>query len=307
MTGNNSATPNPSLQDWYETVKVNYGYNFADRTGHYSPLPRTWAHMDRILDWWQARGVDGFRCDFAHYVPAEAWAYLLGKARERDAGAYFFAEAYPYANSGDPITDMQQLVDAGFDAVYHDDSYHRLKRIYQGAGSQDDYGNAMSSPSSARRGRFVQYLENHDERRIASPIVTGCWPGDSGFGAAEAGYLLAPLQYLYGSGPVLLLNGQEVGEPAAGAPGYSGDDGRTTLFDYYCMPEFAKWVHGHAYDGGGLDAGQRNLRRFYGSLLALCQDPSVRADCVLGFEVLQPPRSICRLPLGRIFVRPLRG
>ena len=184
---------------------------------------------------------------------------------------------------------MRQLIDAGFDAVYHDDSYDRLKLIYQGRDGQDHYDRSMVFLPQTARIHAVEYLENHDERRVASPIVPGGGQDDSGFESAEAGYQLAPLQYLYGPGPVLLLNGQEVGEPGAGSEGYGGNEGRTTLFDYWCMPEFAKWVNGHAYDGGGLSPTQRDLRRFYADLLALCQDPSVRADGYWGLRYFNRP------------------
>ena len=261
-------------QLWYETIKLNYGYNFADGTTHYEPRPSTWDKVDAVLAFWQSQGVDGFRCDFAHYVPAEAWAYVIGQARRRDADAFFMAEAYPFSGSRDPVQSEEQLFGAGFDAVYHYRSYNALKRLYQGA-ELDEYEREMGSLSDAQRPRFVEYLENHDERRIPSPIVTGAGTGDSGFGSASASYQLAPLQLLYSQGPVLLLNGQEVGEPGAGASGFAGDNGRTTFFDYWRMPRFAEWVNGHAYDGGGLDAAGQALRRFYADLLALCQDPSI--------------------------------
>jgi len=283
-TGNNVTSASPSVFDWYETVKLNYGYNFVDRTAHYQPRPRTWELMDQVLAFWQGRGIAGFRCDFAHYVPGEAWTYMISQARVRDPEAYFFAEAYPFPGSGDPITDRQQLIDAGFDAVYLDRSYDLLKEIYRGNASHDNYDRAMSLLSAGSRNQSVQYLENHDERRVASPIVAAGGPGSSGFGSAEAGYQLGPLQYLYGAGPVVMLNGQEVGEPGAGVEGYGGNDGRTTLFDYWAMPEFVKWVNGHRYDSGGLSASQRHLRNFYADLFALCQDPSVRGDGYWGLK-----------------------
>lgn len=164
---------------------------------------------------------------------------------------------------------MQQLVKAGFDDVYHDGSYDRLKMIYQSAGDQDHYDPEMVGLPGASRDSTVEYLENHDERRGASPVVGG-GPDNSGFGSAEAGYQLAHLQFLYSRGPVLLLNRQEVGEPGASREGYGGYEGRTTLFDYWCMPEFAKWVNGHAYDGGGVAPSQKDLRRYYATLHALC-------------------------------------
>ena len=295
-TGNNVTVPTPVADDWYETVKLNYGYDFANRTGHYSPQPRTWNAVDQILADWQGRGVDGFRCDFAHYIPQEAWTFLIGRARLRDPSAYFFAEAYPYPTSGDPITEMGQLINAGFDAVYNDESYDRLKMIYQGKYGQDHYDQSITNISESDRPHIVQYLENHDERRIASQIVTDGSPDASGFGSADAGYQLGPLQYLCSQGPVLVLNGQEVGEPADGAEGYGTDDGRTTLFDYWCMPEFAKWVNGHLYDGGGLSTHQKALRHFYSDLLGLCQDPSVRADGYWGLKYFNRPERFADCP-----------
>ncbi|MBV9999592.1 MAG: alpha-amylase [Verrucomicrobia bacterium] len=294
-TGNNVTSPSPGAGDWYETVKLNYGYNFADRTGRYDPRPRTWDAIDHILAYWQAKGVDGFRCDFAHYVPAEAWTYLISRARERDPGAFFLAEAYPYAGSGDPVTNLQQLIDAGFDAVYHYTAYNLLKQIYQGQASPDDYDRELAFPPVARE-HLVRYLENHDERRVASPIVPNRGPGDSGFGSPEAGYQLAPLQFLSGPGPVLLLNGQETGEPGAGTEGFNLEDGRTTFFDYWAMPEFVKWVNDGRYDGGALSAGQQALRNFYAGLLGLCQDPSVNGDGYWGLKYFNRPERFADCP-----------
>ena len=96
-SGDNCTSASPSRDNWYETVKLNYGYNFVDGSGHFSPVPRTWRFMNEVLAFWQARGVDGFRCDMAHLVPREAWEYLLGEARRRDRACYFLAEAYPAA------------------------------------------------------------------------------------------------------------------------------------------------------------------------------------------------------------------
>jgi glycosidase len=283
-TGNNCARPEPGVDDWYETVKLNYGFNFLDGTRDFNPRPRTWDLVDRILAYWQGKGVDGFRCDMAHFVPPEAWQYLIPAARGRDPGCFFLAEAYPTGDRSIPMWDPGDLLAAGFDAVYFSDAYNTLKRVYQGRASLDDYDRTITSLGGAQRAGRLGYLENHDERRIASAVEPGRSEGDSGFGSAEAGYQLGPLQFLFGKGPVLFYNGQEVGEPGAGAEGFSSGDGRTTTFDYWCMPEFAKWVKGHAYDGGGLSESARALRRFYADLLALCQDPSVRGGGYWGLK-----------------------
>lgn len=281
-TGNNVISANPSATDWYETIKLNYGFNFVSCTGSYDPHPRLWSSIDAILAFWQGKGVDGFRCDFAHYVPAEAWTYLINVARQRRR-AYFFAEAYPWVGSGDPVQQLQELIDAGFDAAYHYQSYNALKDVYR-FGLLDQYDHEMASQPDSIRKHFVHYLENHDERRIASPIVTSGSTGESGFGSAEASYQLAPLQFLYSSGPVLLFNGQEAGEPGEGVEGFGGEDGRTTIYDYWTMPKFAGWVSDHRYDGAGLQPPQLALRNFYSGLCKLCQDPAVSGDAFWGLR-----------------------
>ena len=291
VTGNNIPFTFLSTDPWYETIKLNYGYDFLKQTAHYDPRPRTWDLADTILAYWQSFGVDGFRCDFAHYVPGEAWKFLVDRARQRDANVYFMAEAYPWQGSGDPVTHRYQLTDAGFDGVYDNLSYDRLKNIYTGRGGQDDYDGHVTHLTPAARQGSVQYLENHDERRIASPVVHDHGPNASGFGTADAGYLLAPLQYLSGPGAVLVLNGQEIGEPGDDAEGFAVRDGRTTLFDYWAMPEFVKWVNGHAYDGGGLADWQKRLRQYYAGVLTLCQDPAVCGDGFWGLKYVNRPET----------------
>jgi glycosidase len=273
----------PGENTWYETIKLNYGYDFTEQRGHYEPMPRTWAKVDAILAFWQQKGIDGFRCDFAHYVPKEAWAYLIARARERDANVFFMAESYPYRGSRDPVHEQRELIDSGFDAVYHWQAYNALKGVYQGRGL-DAYAEVMAALDDRARPHYLAYLENHDERRIPSPIAPEASAGDSGFGSSAAGYQLAPLALLYSQGPVMLLNGQEVGEPGEGATGFKGDNGRTTIFDYWRMPTFARWVNQHRYDGGQLEPSERALRRFYGALLQLCQHPSIQGS---GYSALR--------------------
>jgi hypothetical protein len=90
------------------------------------------------------------------------------------------------------------------------------------------------------------------------------------------GRAVSAILYGLGRGPILLYSGQEVGEPARGAEGFGGDDSRTTIFDYWSMPEFTKWVNGHHYDGGKLSAEQADLRAFYGRLVRLVGEPAFR-------------------------------
>lgn len=289
VTGNNIASASPSASDWYETIKLNWGRNFVDGARDFDPVPATWRRFDEIIAYWQAEGVDGFRCDFAHFVPNEAWSYLIAEARRRDPEVFFFAEAYE---------DLGGLLGAGFDSVYHDAAYDTLKGLYLGRTSHEDLSALYNGLSEADRGRYLHYLENHDERRIASPIVTSGGTDDSGFGGFRAGYQLAPIQYLYGSGPVLFYNGQEVGEEAAGIEGFGGDDGRTSIFDYWSMPRMIGWVNGGAYDGGGLAPERAALRAYYADLLALAQDESVRGAGYWGLEYYNDPGRFSDCPEG---------
>lgn len=278
VTGNNVTSHAPGLGDWYETVKLNYGHDFSQgRHGPREfptaehpdkPIPDTWHKMDAVLAHWQGFGVDGFRCDMAHMVPMEFWRWAIAQARTRQAGTSFFGEAY----DDDPakLTDgnvFTALVEAGFDAVYDHHSYKILKEIYGGPKWANDLDGVLETVAPLHAS--VRYAENHDEVRIASPHHWG------GLGPA-VGRPVSALLLGIGRGPVLIYNGQEVGEPAQGAEGFGGDDARTSIFDYWSMPELTKWVNGHRYDGGRLSAEQRELRAYYSRLLALLDEPAFR-------------------------------
>ena len=278
VTGNNVASWSPGAHDWYETVKLNYGYDFTTKKRAYphaekpaAPVPDTWLKMDAVLAHWQRLGVDGFRCDMAHIVPPEFWAWAIARARARQPGVFFLGEAY----DNDPMkvgtgNVMHDLLSAGFNAVYDDPTYKTLKNIHDGVKWANDLDGVLAA---ADREYFfhnaLRYAENHDEVRLAG---AGQWGGIG----AEVGRPVSAILYGVGRGPVLLHSGQEVGEPAAGAEGHGGDDARTTIFDYWSMPELVKWVNGHAYDGAQLSAPQRELRAFYSRLLHLTGEPAFR-------------------------------
>ena len=275
VTGNNAATWAPGPGDWYETVKLNFGFDFTTGAREYPTaeqasklVPDTWLKMDRVLAHWQALGVDGFRCDMAHMVPPEFWAWAIRRARERKADALFIGEAY----DNDPMkvtkgNVMTALLGAGFDAVYDDPSYKALKAICDGPKWANDLDGVLGDDRLFQRA--LRYAENHDEVRLAG---AGQWGGVG----MEVGRAVSGILYGLSRGPVLMYSGQEVGEPARGAEGFGGDDARTTIFDYWSMPELAKWVNGHGYDGGRLAPEQKTLREFYARLLALVGEPAFR-------------------------------
>jgi glycosidase len=290
VTGNNVVSWTPHLNDWYETVKLNYGFNFTDPSksvreypNAWAPekaIPDTWQKMDQIIEHWQSMGVDGFRCDMSHMVPPEFWSWAIAQARARQPDVFFMGEAYDDDPSKVPGSDpviaglnsgkgnvLFDLLNAGFDAVYDAPVYRALKRIYDGSGWANDLDREIADGFICHNS--VRYAENHDEVRLASRSEWG------GVGM-EVGRPVSAILYGMSRGVIMLYNGQEVGEPAAGAEGFGGDDARTSIFDYWSMPELVKWVNAHRYDGGRLSPEQKALRAFYSRLVNLVGEPAFR-------------------------------
>jgi glycosidase len=288
VTGNDVISWSPGADTWYETVKLNYGYDFTDpekATRHYPhgartglPVPDTWKKMDEVIAHWQEAGVDGFRADMAHMVPPEFWRWLIGRSRERNPEVLWVAEAYDDDDAKVPggyprfaeVTQgavMPELLEAGFDAVYDDPSYDALKEIYDGTGTANDLDAVRGMPFLFDNA--LRYAENHDEVRLAAPSE---WGG----AGMNVGRPVSALLFGLSRGPVMVYHGQEVGEPALGAEGFGRDDARTTIYDYWSMPEFVKWVNGGKFDGGGLSEEQLSLREFYRRLLAAVDEPAFR-------------------------------
>lgn len=285
VTGNNAMTWTPGNHDWYETVKLNYGHDFTrgrDTKHLPSPnakvkeVPKTWQTMDHVLAYWQDMGVAGFRCDMAHMIPLEFWRWAVARCRERDPDVFFFAEAYD--NDPAKLCDgniLDELLRSGFDAVYDDPMYDMLEGIYDDGKWANDL-DALTF-TKARFHRSLRYAENHDEVRIANP---GVWGGHG----MRTGRPVAAILFAMGSGPVMVYQGQEVGEPAIGAEGFCGDNARSSIFDYGSMPELCKWVNGGAYDGGGLSEEQKELREWYGRLIRVTQSPAFTRGCFYGLN-----------------------
>jgi glycosidase len=290
VTGNNVVSWRPHLNDWYETVKLNYGFDFTDPAksireypSAWAPekaIPDTWKKMDQVIAHWQSLGVDGFRCDMSHMVPPEFWSWAIAQARRRQSDVFFIGEAYDDDPSKVPGSDpfiaglnwgkgnvLFDLLNAGFDAVYDAPVYRALKRIYDGSGWANDLDREITDAFICHNS--VRYAENHDEVRLAAQSEWG------GVGR-DVGRPVSAILYGLSRGAIMLYNGQEVGEPAADAEGFGGDDARTSIFDYWSMPELVKWVNGHRYDGGRLSSEQNALRAFYGRLVNLVGEPAFR-------------------------------
>ncbi len=286
VTGNDVVSWTPSNGDWYETVKLNYGFNFLQRDAQPNyptaitpdaSMPDTWHKMDAIIAYWQELGVDGFRVDMAHMVPPEFWKWMIHRARERDHSVLFMAEAYdddPAKVPGyDPLLKPEDgvkvaLLDGGFHAVYDDPSYDTLMEIYEQGKWANDLDGVQQDLGPFFFDCAVRYSENHDEVRLAHPQT---WGGNG----MEVGPPVTALLFALSRGPVMIYHGQMAGEPALGREGFGGDDRRTTIFDYWSMPEFNKWWNGGKIDGGRLSDSQQALYEFYGSLLRAQSHPAL--------------------------------
>lgn len=264
-TGDDVFTASPSINNWFETIKLNYGVDF--RGGyhmHFDPTPPVWNKMLEILSYWADKGIDGFRCDMVEYVPSEFWAWIIPQMKQRYPGLIFIGEAYQTHQYRNYLFNGQ--FDYLYDKVGLYDAIKRLTRNEWGA-STWQINAVWNHDSKGFDERMLRFMENHDEQRIASHDFAGdAWLAVPGM------IVTATLN----TGPVMLYFGQEVGEPATQANGFSGADGRTTIFDYWGVTEHQKWVNNGVYDGGGLSDSQRNLYNFYSRLLNICtQYPAI--------------------------------
>ena len=250
-TGNDCFSAHPSINDWYETVKLNYGIDYNDWSGtpseHFSPIPSTWKKMTDILLYWAAKNVDAFRCDMAEMVPSAFWHYASGILKKAYPNIKFIGEVYNPAQ-------YRNYIASGFDYLYDKvGMYDTLRAVTTG-----------SCPSSAItsqwqcvddiRDHMLYFLENHDEQRIASD-----------FFASEGEKAISALiiSALFGNNPVMIYFGQEYGERGMDKEGFSGKDGRTTIFDYWCVDTVRRGF----YDRKALTAREKKLESQYKQIL----------------------------------------
>ncbi|MBB2144150.1 alpha-amylase [Pedobacter sp. LMG 31464] len=257
-TGNNVFSNAPKLDDWFETIKLNYGFDVQNNnTKHFVPQPPVWGKMRDILAFWASKGVDGFRCDVAEMVPVEFWHWVITDLKKKYPNLIFIGEAYDRNQYKD------FLVNGKFDFLYDKVGlYDGLKRLItdDNKATVKDISFVWQKESNGFSQHMLRFLENHDEARIASNAFAGnAWYGVPGM------VITATLS----SGPVMIYNGQEVGEPAHGIEGFGGEDGRTSIFDYWGTPQHQKWMNNGAFDGGKLNNDEKKLRLFYSKLLNL--------------------------------------
>ncbi len=229
-TGNDRFDNCPGSNDWYETVKLNYGIDYCDAGGrsyHYEPIPSTWSKMTDILLYWASKGVDGFRCDMAEMVPTAFWSYATQILKTRYPELVVIGEVY------DP-SQYRNYVKAGFDYLYDKvGMYDCLRGVMRGERPASSITHEWQQTDDIRD-HMLYFLENHDEQRIASDFFCG-----DAYKAIPA----AAMSLFFQKNPFMLYSGQEFGEKGMDKEGFSGKDGRTTIFDYW-SPE----TLGHAYE-----------------------------------------------------------
>ncbi len=255
-TGNDVFSASPSVNDWYETIKLNYGVDVQNnKKTYFDPIPNTWFKMRDILSYWAKKGVDGFRCDVVEFVPVEFWAWAIPQIKTINPQIVFIAEAY------NPDLYRTYIVDGKFDYLYDKVGlYDALRRLMSGTGTTKDITYCWQEQSKGISNHMLRFLENHDEQRLASPQFSG-----NNLTGIPAMTISATLD----RGPAMIYFGQEVGEPGKGNEGFQGEDGRTTIFDYWGVPEHQKWMNNGKFDGGQLSPAQKSLRSFYSRLLNL--------------------------------------
>ncbi len=253
-TGDDRFEPQPSADSWFETIKLNYGYLPGTKTfvGDLNSPPDTWHKMYDILSYWVGLGVDGFRCDMVELVPDQFWTWVINKLKTNKADLVWIGEVY------EPNKYELYLRQCGFDWLYDKVGMYDLNlALAKGEPRANDWDSALDQ-TKAFHGSLLRFVENHDEVRIA---------GKFGATSAQASLPALLLAGAASAGPIMIYNGQEVGEPAEGASGYSGDDGKTSIFDYGCMPAVQRWYNDGLADGGHSTVAERVLRQDYVQLL----------------------------------------
>ena len=270
-TGNGSRLAQPNVNDWYETVKVNYGvrpdgtkdfdelpegYENEDYKKHFEfwsdkDIPSSWVKFRDIALYWTEMGVDGFRYDMSEMVPVEFWSYMNSSIKMKNKEAFLLGEIYTPSVYRDYIN--KGKIDYLYDKVA---LYDTIKHVMQGHGLTDNLPQIQKDLEDIEH-NMIHFLENHDEQRIASPDFAG---------SAEKGKPAMVVSTTISSSPTLVYFGQEVGEPGNENAGF-GSPTRTSIFDYIGVPHHQRWMNNHKFDGGQSTSEEKDLRDFYQRLL----------------------------------------
>ncbi|CAM2761583.1 Glycosidase [Flavobacterium succinicans] len=287
-TGNGSRLAKPDKNDWYETIKVNYGirpdgskdfptlpegFDKKDYKEHFAfwadkNVPSSWVKFKDIALYWIAKGVDGFRYDMAEMVPYEFWSYMNSAIKMAKPTSFLMAEVY------NPKEYRNYLHLGKMDYLYDKvETYDKLKDIIQGRSWPDELSSIQYNMVDIEH-HMLKFLDNHDEQRLSSPEFAR---------TAERGKPLMVVSTTLSSAPTMIYFGQEVGEPGKEDAGF-GTHSRTSIFDYIGVPHHQRWINNGKFDGGQLSSSEKDLRDFYKRLLNF----SLKSSALMGsFQEIQ--------------------
>ena len=247
----NCFSPAPSVSDWYETIKINY-CDF--HTG-------TWDKMYDIVRFWALKGVDGFRCDMVELVPPAFLQWLIARIKSEFPHIRFIAEVYEKDKY------RKYVEEVGFDLLYDKSGLYDTVRAVTCDGLTAQALTWNWQFLGDLQPRMLNFLENHDEQRVASDFFAG---------SAEAGYAALGVSLLLNTASFMLYFGEEVGERGMDNEPYSGVNGRTSIFDWWTVGSLQA-LRQHISDGrNGLNTKQKSILKRYREALALARRPAFR-------------------------------
>lgn len=256
-TGNDAFTAFPGEYDWYETAKLNYGYDPGNHFQAFEPAPDTWTKMLHILRFWASKGIDGFRCDMVFMVPQAFWHWAIPQVKKDYPHLIFIGEIYdvglyrPFLNycHFDYLYDKVNLYDTLVGIQTHNLSAARLTDCWQTV--------------EGIAPKILNFLENHDEVRFGSKAYAG-----------DPSKVIASLvvSSMIDTGPFMLYFGQEIGECATDNEGFAGYNDRTTIFDFWSYDTLRRWYDNGKCSTAKLTQQERWLRHLYTKILHLCNE-----------------------------------
>ncbi len=256
VSGNNVFSSQPSINDWFETVKLNYGVDLQHgNTTHFDPIPNTWSQMHEVLSYWTDLGVDGFRCDMAEMVPVEFWTYAISKIKKQNPKIIFIAEIYQ------PDRYRDYIFKGGFDYLYDKVGlYDAVRRLMEQKPEATcaDITRVWQNESGDFANHMLRFLENHDEHRLNTPAFAA-----NNFWSSIPGMVITASLH---DGPLMVYMGQEFGEKANEIEGYNEADDRSSMFDFWRVETHQRWMNGGKFDGGALNADEKLIDTFYQDL-----------------------------------------